>query len=108
MSREKVMIFDTTLRDGEQSPGCSMAQPEKLRVARALAELPRGLAVLEAHLKDRRFLVGEHLTIADMAVAEPIGVADFAGVDLTAYPHIRAWYGELSVRPAFQKTRPKG
>ena len=35
MSRERVMIFDTTLRDGEQSPGCSMAQPEKLRVARA-------------------------------------------------------------------------
>ena len=36
--RDRVMIFDTTLRDGEQSPGCSMAQPEKLRVARALAD----------------------------------------------------------------------
>ena len=35
----RVLIFDTTLRDGEQSPGCSMTQPEKLRVARALAEL---------------------------------------------------------------------
>src|SRR3954463_3318516 len=46
MSRERVMIFDTTLRDGEQSPGCSMAQPEKLRVARALAEL--GVDVIEA------------------------------------------------------------
>ncbi len=29
----RVLIFDTTLRDGEQSPGCSMTQPEKLRVA---------------------------------------------------------------------------
>src|SRR5688572_21922740 len=46
MSRERVMIFDTTLRDGEQSPGCSMAQPEKLRVARALADL--GVDVIEA------------------------------------------------------------
>ena len=44
--RERVMIFDTTLRDGEQSPGCSMAQPEKLRVARALGEL--GVDVIEA------------------------------------------------------------
>jgi len=44
--RERVMIFDTTLRDGEQSPGCSMAQPEKLRVARALADL--GVDVIEA------------------------------------------------------------
>jgi len=36
---DQVLIFDTTLRDGEQSPGCSMTQPEKLRIARALAEL---------------------------------------------------------------------
>jgi len=43
---DRVLIFDTTLRDGEQSPGCSMAQPEKLRVARALAEL--GVDVIEA------------------------------------------------------------
>ena len=43
---DQVLIFDTTLRDGEQSPGCSMTQPEKLRVARALAEL--GVDVIEA------------------------------------------------------------
>jgi hypothetical protein len=41
-----VLIFDTTLRDGERSPGCSMTQPEKLRVAKALAEL--GVNVIEA------------------------------------------------------------
>ena len=43
---EDVLIFDTTLRDGEQAPGCSMTRPEKLRVARALAEL--GVDVIEA------------------------------------------------------------
>ena len=41
-----MLIFDTTLRDGERSPGCSMSQPEKLRVARALGEL--GADVIEA------------------------------------------------------------
>jgi 2-isopropylmalate synthase len=35
----RIRIFDTTLRDGEQAPGCSMTINEKLRVARALAEL---------------------------------------------------------------------
>jgi len=43
---ERVYIFDTTLRDGEQSPGCSMTVPEKLRMARKLADL--GVDVLEA------------------------------------------------------------
>ncbi len=42
----RVYIFDTTLRDGEQSPGCSMTVPEKLRMAHKLVEL--GVDILEA------------------------------------------------------------
>ncbi len=42
----RVYLFDTTLRDGEQSPGCSMTVPEKLRMARKLVEL--GVDILEA------------------------------------------------------------
>jgi 2-isopropylmalate synthase len=42
----RVYIFDTTLRDGEQSPGCSMTMPEKLKMAEALVEL--GVDILEA------------------------------------------------------------
>src|SRR5207249_12326621 len=42
----RVYIFDTTLRDGEQSPGCSMTVPEKLRIARKLVDL--GVDILEA------------------------------------------------------------
>ena len=43
---ERVIIFDTTLRDGEQSPGCSMTTPEKLRVAEVLEAM--GVDVIEA------------------------------------------------------------
>jgi len=46
MSDGRIRIFDTTLRDGEQSPGCSMNLEEKLTLARQLARL--GVDVIEA------------------------------------------------------------
>lgn len=39
MSHDKLFVFDTTLRDGEQSPGASMTKEEKIRIARALDRL---------------------------------------------------------------------
>jgi 2-isopropylmalate synthase len=45
-SNNKVVFFDTTLRDGEQSPGCTMHHAEKLRMAHQLASL--GVDILEA------------------------------------------------------------
>ncbi len=39
MSKEKLVIFDTTLRDGEQSPGASMTRDEKVRIARMLEKM---------------------------------------------------------------------
>ena len=46
LEADRVILFDTTLRDGEQSPGFSMNLTEKLRMAEALAEL--GVDVIEA------------------------------------------------------------
>lgn len=46
MNPERIAIFDTTLRDGEQSPGCSMYLEEKARMARQLERL--GVDVIEA------------------------------------------------------------
>lgn len=46
LADNRIIMFDTTLRDGEQSPGFSMNLQEKLRMAEALAEL--GIDVMEA------------------------------------------------------------
>ena len=46
MSSDHVVFFDTTLRDGEQSPGCSMTTQEKLTMAHALEDL--GVDIIEA------------------------------------------------------------
>ena len=46
MTTDHVVFFDTTLRDGEQSPGCSMTTQEKLTMAHALEDL--GVDIIEA------------------------------------------------------------
>ncbi len=46
MAKDKVEIFDTTLRDGEQVPGCKLNTSQKLVIARRLDEL--GVDVIEA------------------------------------------------------------
>ncbi len=46
MSKDQVQIFDTTLRDGEQVPGCKLNTPEKLIIAERLDEL--GVDIIEA------------------------------------------------------------
>lgn len=46
MAQDKVVIFDTTLRDGEQSAGAGLTVEEKLRIARQLDRL--GVDVIEA------------------------------------------------------------
>ena len=56
MKNARVHIFDTTLRDGEQSPGASLNIEEKLEIARQLERL--GVDIIEAgfpHLFTRRF-----------------------------------------------------
>ena len=59
MSDDKVIIFDTTLRDGEQSAGIGLTTQEKLEIARQLDRL--GVDVIEARLRrefPRRFRGG--------------------------------------------------
>ena len=46
MTDNRVLIFDTTLRDGEQSPGATMTHDEKLEIAQLLDEM--GVDIIEA------------------------------------------------------------
>jgi 2-isopropylmalate synthase len=65
MERERITVFDTTLRDGEQAPGCSMGVKDKLRLAWQLDRL--GVDVIEAgfpvasdnELESVRLIAGE-------------------------------------------------
>ena len=48
-----IIFFDTTLRDGEQSPGCTMHHDEKLRMAHQIADLGGRKAVHSVLVLDR-------------------------------------------------------
>ncbi len=66
----RITIFDTTLRDGEQSPGCSMTPPQKLVMARALAEL--GVDVIETGFPASSQSDREAMALIGREVREPV------------------------------------
>jgi 2-isopropylmalate synthase len=86
MERVRVTVFDTTLRDGEQSPGCSMNVPEKLRMAHQLDRL--GVDVIEAGFPIASDGDFEAVKAIAGAVRRPI----IAGLARACAPDIeRAW-----------------
>ena len=84
--RARITVFDTTLRDGEQSPGCSMNQQEKLRLAHQLDRL--GVDVIEAGFPIASDGDFESVKAIASAVRRPI----IAGLARACRPDIeRAW-----------------
>ena len=59
----------------------------------------RALAAMEGHLSGRAFLVGESLTIADIALHAYTHVAHEGGFELAAYPAVRAWLVRVAGEP---------
>jgi 2-isopropylmalate synthase len=83
---DRVLIFDTTLRDGEQSPGNTMNTPEKLRVAQQLETL--GVDIIEAGFP----IASEGDFDAVRQIAETIKESEIAGLARANNEDIdRAW-----------------
>ena len=95
MERARITVFDTTLRDGEQSPGCSMNVPEKLRMAHQLDRL--GVDVIEAGFPIASDGDFEAVQAIAAAVRRPI----IAGLARACAPDIeRAWQAlKTAARP---------
>ncbi|HTW56831.1 MAG TPA: 2-isopropylmalate synthase [Terriglobales bacterium] len=84
--RARITVFDTTLRDGEQSPGCSMNQQEKLRLAQQLDRL--GVDVIEAGFP----IASEGDFESVRAIASSVRRPIIAGLCRACRPDIeRAW-----------------
>jgi len=75
------------------------------RAGNYLKELDRPFAVLEAHLADREYLLGERFTVADLNVAGVLSFAELMDLDLSRWPKLAAWFRRCMDRPALARAR---
>jgi glutathione S-transferase len=59
------------------------------------------LRVMEGHLKDRNFFVGDRYSVADIALYAYTHVADEGGFELGGFPAIRAWFERVASQPGY-------
>jgi glutathione S-transferase len=59
------------------------------------------LGIMEEHLEDRQFFVGDRYTVADIALYAYTHVADEGRFDLEGFPAVRAWLGRVSSKPGY-------
>ena len=59
------------------------------------------LALMDEHLADRRFLVGDSLTLADICLYAYTHIAEGGGFDLAAYPAVQAWLKAVEGEPGY-------
>jgi glutathione S-transferase len=61
------------------------------------------LRLLDDHLADQSFFVGDRYTIADTAIYGYSHLAGDAGIELEPYPHVRAWFGRVEEQPGYME-----
>lgn len=93
-----ILVFERLLK---KLTGQGAPDPEQ--VAKGERDFDRCAAVLDAHLQNRKWLVGNDVTIADFAVGAPLTLAEPAQYPLATYPEIRRWYGGLASLPGWRK-----
>jgi glutathione S-transferase len=102
------------------SPPCETLQFENFRkknagrgpadtaeVQQALVLFRREATVLDHHLKSRRFLVGDQISLADFSVGSCLSNWKEAQIPLEEFRNLREWYGHLDTVEAWRKTAPK-
>ncbi|SFK74073.1 glutathione S-transferase family protein [Rhodanobacter glycinis] len=84
-----------------------MGIPDPNEVEQATKEWRRFAKVLDQHLRDRRWLVGDTLTVADFAVAVTLPYAERAHIPLAEFPAIERWHERLNELDAWREPFPE-
>jgi glutathione S-transferase len=105
-SGEQWRVF-STLTFNERIGKRFMNKPEDASIVElAFANIRAGGAVLDAHLAERQFIVGDHLTLADIDIAAPFSQSARTKVPFSEFPNVVAWQQRLlDTVPAWAQTK---
>lgn len=96
------LTFETVAK-----PNFLKMDPDKAIVEISTRELQRHAPILEAHLKERKYLVGNDLTLADYSMAHLEGFKDFAPFDWQPFPNINTYYERMRDVSHWRNTAPQ-
>jgi glutathione S-transferase len=97
-----VLSFETVAK-----PVFMKMEPDAGVVEHARRDLQRFLPVLERHLQDQRYMVGDGPTLADYAVGHLEGFKSLMPFDWSPYPSVNAFYARLADDPHWVATAPR-
>jgi glutathione S-transferase len=83
------------------------AEPDAKAVEEATGFFKQFAAVLNGHLRGRRYVLGDTLSIADFALAATLPQADQARIPVKGFAEIERWHDRLSELPAWREPFPK-
>ncbi|HSC06965.1 MAG TPA: glutathione S-transferase family protein [Steroidobacteraceae bacterium] len=82
----------------------AIGEPDPKEIAKGQERFKTVAEVLDAQLKDRQYVTGDALTVADISIGAPLNLARPAGIPFDQYPNIRRWHATLAELPAWRKT----
>jgi len=93
------ILFEKMLK-----PMLKIGEPDEAKITEATANFHQYAKVLDAHLADKNFMLGDKLTIADFSVAAFSGYFADAGIPVGNYPNLITWLERLDNIPAWADT----
>lgn len=94
-----ILIFETLVKKL-----LAIGEPDPKEIAKGQERFKAVAQVLDAQLKDRQYVTGDALTVADISIGAPLNLARPAGIPFDQYPNIRRWHATLAELPAWRKT----
>ena len=82
------------------------ADPDPEQVKRHEGVFAQFATVLDGHLARRTWLVGDEVTLADIAIATPLMYTKWARLPIRPFTHVQEWFARVQALPAWQATEP--